>query len=65
MKNEVKLTSVNILKDVYLDFKRKTLDTDVTLQKIVNRTLDLYSKDENFKNILDGHKTLGLRESKY
>ena len=65
MKNEVKLTSVNILKDVYLDFKRKTLDTDVTLQKIVNRTLDLYSKDENFRNIVDAHKTLGLRESKY
>jgi hypothetical protein len=65
MKNEVKLTSVNILKDVYLDFKRKTLDTDVTLQKIVNRTLDLYSKDENFRGIVDGHKTLGQRESKY
>jgi hypothetical protein len=65
MKNEVKLTSVNILKDVYLDFKRKTLDTDVTLQKIVNRTLDLYSKDENFRVIVDGHKTLGQRESKY
>lgn len=65
MKNDVKLTSVNILKDVYLDFKRKTLDTDVTLQKIVNRTLDLYAKDENFRNTVDNHKTLGLRESKY
>lgn len=65
MKNEVKLTSVNILKDVYLEFKRKTLDTDVTLQKIVNRTLDLYSKDENFRGIVDEHKTLGQRESKY
>lgn len=65
MKNEVKLTSVNILKDVYLEFKRKTLDTDVTLQKIVNRVLDLYSKDENFRTIVNEHKTLGQRESKY
>ena len=65
MKNEVKLTSVNILKDVYLEFKRKTLDTDVTLQKIGNSRLDLYSTDENFRSIVDGHKTLGQRESKY
>lgn len=65
MKNEVKLTSVNILKDVYVDFKRHTLSTDMTLQKMVNRALDLYSKDENFRNLVDKHQTLGLRSSKY
>jgi hypothetical protein len=65
MKNEVKLTSVNILKDVYIEFKRKTLETDVTLQKIVNRTLDMYAKDEVFKSMVDKHETLGLRDSKY
>jgi hypothetical protein len=65
MKNEVKLTSVNILKDVYLDFKKKTIETDMTLQKIVNRTLDLYNKDDNFKDIVDKHETLGKRASKY
>lgn len=65
MKNEVKLTSVNILKDVYIEFKRKTLETDVTLQKIVNRTLDMYAKDEIFKGMVDKHETLGLRGSKY
>lgn len=65
MKNEVKLTSVNILKDVYLDFKKKTIDTDMTLQKIVNRTLDLYLKDGDFKDTVDKHETLGKRASKY
>lgn len=65
MKNEIKLTSVNILKDVYLDFKKKTLDSDVTLQKIVNRTLDLYNTNSDFSDIIDKHETLGKRGSKY
>ena len=39
MVNEVKLTSVNILKDVYINFKKNTVETDMTLQKIVNRTI--------------------------
>ena len=65
MVNEVKLTSVNILKGVYIDFKKKTIETDMTLQKIVNRSIDLYLKDENFRTKLDKHETLGLRSSKY
>ncbi len=65
MVNEVKLTSVNILKDVYVDFKKKTIESDMTLQKIVNRTLDLYLKDESFRTMVDKHETLGLRSSKY
>ena len=50
MKNDVKLTSVNILKDVYNTFKKDNVDTDMTLQKLVNRCIDLYSKDTNFKD---------------
>ena len=65
MINEVKLTSVNILKDVYVDFKKRTIETDMTLQKIVNRTLDLYLKDESFRTMVDKHETLGIRISKY
>jgi hypothetical protein len=65
MKNDVKLTSVNILKNVYVKFKKHTIEVDMNLQKIVNRTLDLYTKDEKFKETIDQHKTLGDRNSKY
>jgi len=65
MKNDIKLTSVNILKDVYLGFKKNTVETDMNLQKLVNRCVDLYSKDEKFKEIIDTHKTLGAKNSKY
>ena len=65
MRNEVKLTSVNILKDVYIDFKKKTIDTDMTLQKIVNRTIDLYLKNNDFKDSINKHETLGLKSSKF
>jgi len=65
MKNDVKLTSVNILKDVYIGFKKTTLETDMNLQKLVNRCIDLYTKDEKFKDTVDNHKTLGVRGSKF
>jgi hypothetical protein len=65
MKNDVKLTSVNILKDVYIGFKKTTLETDMNLQKLVNRCIDLYTKDDKFKDAVDNHKTLGVKGSKF
>lgn len=65
MKNDVKLTSVNILKDVYNGFKKDNIDTDMTLQKLVNRCIDLYSKDNNFKEVVNNHNTLGMKGTKY
>lgn len=65
MKEETKLTSVNILEDVYKKFKVSTQDGPMNLQKVVNRTLDLYNKDENFKNTIDNHLGLATTGSKY
>jgi hypothetical protein len=65
MKNNVKLTSVNILKDVYVGFKKNTIETDMNLQKLVNRCIDLYTKNSQFKETVDNHKTLGIKNSKY
>ena len=45
-----KLTSVKILKELYKKFKSSTLDDEFTLQKLVNRSMDLYLLDENFNN---------------
>jgi len=45
-----KLTSVKILKELYKKFKSSNLDDEFTLQKLVNRSMDLYLLDENFNN---------------
>lgn len=50
-----KLTSVHVLIGIYKKFKIKSIDSGVSLQKLVNRALDLYSTDEHFKNKIDKH----------
>jgi hypothetical protein len=65
MKKEVKLTSVNLVKEVYNNFRTNTTETDMNFQKLVNRSLDLYNKDENFRDKIISHETLGIKNSKY
>lgn len=65
MKSNVKLTSVNILKDVYIEFKKNTIETDMNLQKLVNRSIDLYNKDKQFREKIDDYKTLGNKNTKF
>ena len=65
MKVEKKLTSVHILDDVYKKFKVKSIDGSINLQKLVNRSLDLYSKDENFRNTINNHMGRSTTGSKF
>ena len=65
MKVEKKLTSVHILDDVYKKFKVKSIDDSINLQKLVNRSLDLYVKDENFRNTINNHNGLATTGSKF
>ena len=53
-----KLTSVKILKELYRNFKVKTLDEEFTLQKLVNRSMDLYVLDTKFKNKIQNYDKL-------
>ena len=55
---EYKLTSVKILKELYKKFKANTLDDEFTLQKLVNRSMDLYLLDAKFKNQIKEWKNL-------
>ncbi len=64
-KNETKLTSVNILNDVYRKFKINTVDGNINLQKIVNRSLDLYNSDVEFRKTIDNHSNLTQNNSKF
>ena len=56
--NKSKLTSVKILEDLYKRFKATTVNTKMTLQKLTNRSIDLYLMDENYKNKLETHDNL-------
>ena len=51
-----KLTSVKILDELYKKFKKE--GSDITLQKLVNRSMDLYLKDENYKKLITEHEEL-------
>ena len=48
-----KLTTVKVLSDNYGEFKMKTLNSDMTLQKLVNRAIHLYLSDSDFKKQLN------------
>ncbi len=47
--NNVKLTTVKLLNDLYKQFKISNLEDNFTLQKLVNRSMDLYVRDERFR----------------
>lgn len=65
MKIEKKLTSVNVLDDVYKKFKISSIQNSTNFQKVVNRCLDLYNKDEEFRNKINNHNSLSNKHSKY
>ena len=53
-----KLTSVKILEDLYKRFKSTTVNTKMTLQKLTNRSIDLYLTDDKYKNKLEEYDGL-------
>ena len=54
----LKLTSVKLLDNLYKKFKIYNLDDSFTLQKLVNRSMDLYVHDEEFRNQINEWKNL-------
>ena len=56
-----KLTTVKIIKDVYSKFKKISFDSNITLQKLVNRSLDKYIEDDIFQNEINTYS--GLQSS--
>ena len=57
-KAETKLTTVKIIKDVYSKFKRISFDSNITLQKLVNRSVDKYIENETFRNEINNYTEL-------
>ena len=58
-----KLTSVKILEDLYKRFKSTTVNTKMTLQKLTNRSIDLYLMDETYKKTIETHDNLTISGS--
>ena len=61
--NKSKLTSVKILEDLYKRFKATTVNTKMTLQRLTNRSIDLYLTDDNYKNKIEQHDNLTISGS--
>ena len=55
---DYKLTSVKILRELYKKFKLNSLDDEFTLQKLVNRSMDLYVLDTKFKSKIQKYDKL-------
>jgi hypothetical protein len=65
MEAEVKLTTVKILKGVYSNFKRVSFESEVTLQKLVNRTVERYVNDEEFRKEMNEYLKLQISGSQF
>jgi hypothetical protein len=65
MKANTKLTSVTVLDDVYKKFKVNIIDGSINFQKLVNRSMDLYNKSEDFRKQIDNHNGLASTGSKF
>ena len=62
---ETKLTTVKILKNVYSKFKRLSFESDITLQKLVNRAGDKYVEDEDFRKEINEYTLLEVSGSQF
>lgn len=65
MKDNTKLTTVKILKGIYSEFKHLSFDSNVTLQKVVNRTIDRYVKDDEYRTQMNEYTELHISGSKF
>lgn len=62
---ETKLTTVKIVKDIYSSFKRISFDSNITLQKLVNRSVNKYINEEDFRNEINEYEELQVSGSQF
>ena len=63
--NNIKLTSVKLIKGLYDEFKVRTVNSEMTFQKIVNRSLSLYLTEEKFKHKVETEVDLSISGSNF
>ena len=62
---EEKLTSVKVIDELYKKFREKSIRDDFSLQKLVNRSIDLFVHDEEFQKTILEYNNLEESGSKY
>ncbi len=65
MIRETKLTSVKIITGLYKKFKGIALNEEFTLQKLVNRSMDRYIKEEDYKKSISEYDNLQTSGSNF
>ena len=65
MKTQTKLTSVKILKGLYAQFKFKTVNSSMNLQKLVNRSIHQYLHDVVIKEQVESYDKLFTSGSRF
>ena len=65
MAEKTQLTSVKILTGLYKDFKVFTITDGITLQKLVNRSLDLYMNNDEYRERLTKYTELQQSGSQF
>ena len=63
--SDIKLTSVKVISELYNKFKNETIENEFSLQKLVNRTLDRFVYDEDFRKEILEHQNLHQSGSKF
>lgn len=63
--HETSFTSVHLFKDKYASFKEAGLGNGMTLQKLVNRCVYLYTNDPDFKAKIDATNDLQISGSAF
>jgi len=63
--HETSFTSIHIFKDRYTQFKESGVSSGMTLQKLVNRCVYLYTNDPDFKTKIDNANDLQISGSSF
>ena len=65
MEKKTKITSVRIISDLYKRFRGVALNEEFTLQKLVNRSMDKYLRDEEYKKSIVEYDNLQVSGSRF
>ena len=65
MKKEIKLTSVKIIESLYNNFKVKTVNSNMNLQKLVNRSIHKYINDSAIREDIETYDKLYISGSRF
>ena len=62
---KTKLTTVKILTDVYSKYKKISFYSNINLQKLVNRSLNKYDEEEDYRNEINDYNNLNESGSQF